>query len=76
MPRKKVIKKWNRSNTFLDRVEVWKLSDTQIELCEKEITESDLYSPMKNMVNNKSHDNDWLTKEFYKTFWDEIIDSF
>ena len=36
--------------------------------------ESDLYSAMKNMINNKSHGNDGLTKEFYEIFWDEIID--
>lgn len=37
---------------------------TRIELCEKEITEYDLYSAMKSMTNNKSPGSDGLTKEF------------
>ena len=28
---------------------------------------------MRNMENNKSPGNDGLTKEFYESFWDEII---
>ena len=40
--------------TFLDRVEAPKLCYTQKKLCEKKITESDLSSSIKNMVNNKS----------------------
>ena len=63
-------------NIFLDRVEARKLSDTQIKHFEKEITEPDLYSAMKSMVNNKSPGNDGPTKEFYEACWDEIIDLF
>ena len=35
---------------------------------------SDLYSAMKSMVNNKSPGNDGLTKAFYETCLDKIID--
>ena len=38
--------------------------------------QSDLYSPMKGIVNNKSPSDHGLTKEFYKTFWYEIINLF
>ena len=63
-------------NSFLDRFETSKLSDKQIELCENEITEPDLYSAIKNMENNKSTFKDGLTKKFNEIFWDEIIDLF
>ena len=60
----------------MDRAEALMLSDTKIELCEKKIIQSDLYSPMKGIVNNKSPSDDGLTKEFYKTFWYEIFNLF
>lgn len=60
-------------NTFLDRFEAPKLSDTEIVLRKKEITEPDLCSAIKSMENNKSHFNYGLTKEFYKIFWNKII---
>ena len=74
--KKKSLKSETEINTFLDRAEAWKLSDTKIELCEKKIIQSDLYSPMKGIVNNKSPSDDGLTKELYKTFWYEIINLF
>ena len=49
---KKSLKSETESNISLDRVEAQKLSDTQKELCEKEIRESYLYGAMKNMVTN------------------------
>ena len=74
--KKKSLKSETEINTFLDRAEAWKLSDKKIELCEKKIIQSDLYSPMKGIVNNKSPSDHGLTKEFYKTFWYEIINLF
>ena len=41
-------------------------------LCKKDLSETDLYNPMKNMQNNKSPGNDRLTKKFYEGFGDEI----
>ena len=49
---KKSLKSETESNISLDRDEAQKLSDTQKELCEKEIRESYLYGAMKNMVTN------------------------
>ena len=48
------------------------LNNGQINLCKKDLSETDLYNAMKNMQNNKSPGNDGLTKEFYEGFWDEI----
>ena len=61
---KNLLKSETEINTFLDGIEAPKLCDTPIELCEKEITEYDLYSAMKSMTNNKSPGSDGLTKEF------------
>ena len=48
------------------------LNKDQINLCEKDLSETGLYDAMRNMENNKSPGNDGLTKEFYESFWDEI----
>ena len=48
------------------------LNNGQINLSKKDLSETDLYSAMKNMQNNKSPGSDGLTKEFYEGFWDEI----
>ena len=71
---KKSLKSETESNTSLDRVETQKLSDTQKELCEKEIRV--LFIQRYEKYGNKSPDNDGLTKEFCETFWDEIFDLF
>ena len=44
------------------------LNNDQINLCEKDLYETDLYNAIKNMQNNKSPGNDGLTKEFYEGF--------
>ena len=37
-----------------------------------ELTEKDIYDSMKSIENDKSPENDRLTKEFYVTFCDDI----
>ena len=44
------------------------LNNDQINLCEKDLSETDLYNAMKNMHNNKSSGNDELDKDFMKAF--------
>ena len=44
--------------------------------CGKFITEKELFEALKSMPNNKSSGNDGLTKEFFKTFWSEVKNSF
>ena len=57
---------------FLCGITTPSLNNDQINLCEKDLSETDLYNAMKNMQNNKSPGNDGLTKEFYENFWVEI----
>ena len=45
---------------------------TKKDLCDKDLSESELYMALLDMENNKSPRNDGLTKEFYVFFWDEI----
>lgn len=49
---------------FLDNVTTRILSNNPTKLCEKELSEEDLYKALKSIFNNKS-ENDGLTKEFY-----------
>ena len=60
---------------FLNVIDVSKLSEDQVKLCEEELTEKDLYNSLRSMQNDKSSGNDGLTKEFYETFWDELKES-
>ena len=55
---------------FLCGITTPSLNNDQINLCEKDLSETDLYNAMKNMQNNKSPGNDGLTKEklFHKLF--------
>ena len=61
---------------FLNVIDVPKLSEDQVNLCEKDLTEKDLYKSLRSMQNEKSPGNDGLTKEFYETFWDDLKDIF
>ena len=54
--------------SYLDKVSIQKLNDTQKDLCEGIVTEKELLTALKSMDNNKSPGNDGLTKEFYMTF--------
>ena len=48
--------------TFLDTLQILKLSDDECLLWERELTEKELYDALKNMPNNTSPGNDGLTK--------------
>ena len=41
-------------------------------MCENDLTEDELLISLKSMQNNKTPGNDRLTKQFYKTFCNEI----
>ena len=53
-----------------------KLSEDKAKLCDKELTEKDLYGSLKSKQNDKSPGNNGLTKEIYETFWNELKGSF
>ena len=57
---------------FLNSLSTKTLSNEQYDLCKNIKCETDLFSSMKSMKNNKTPGNDGLSKEFYKTFWDEL----
>ena len=46
---------------FLCGITTQSLNNDQINLCEKDLSETDLYDAMRNMQNNKSPGNDGLT---------------
>ena len=58
------------------RLNIAKLSQDKIKLCEEDLTEKDLYDSLKSMQNNKSLGNNGLPKEFYETFWNELREIF
>ena len=72
----------NNSNTqdqnlvFLENISLPKLSENEINLCEKNLTELELFESLTDMPENKSPGNDGLTKEFYVFFWEEIKECF
>ena len=63
-------------NNFLDKVQLPKLNITEINECDDELSEKELYISLMSMQNNKSPGNDAITKEFFVTFWEDIKDIF
>ena len=62
-------------NDFLDKVQLPKLDIIEINECDNELSEKELYIPLMNMKKNSS-EQDELTKEFFVTFWFDIKDVF
>ena len=54
---------------FFSDVDIPKLSENQVKLCEETLTEKNLYNSLKSMQSDKSQGNDGLNKKFYKAFW-------
>ena len=69
---KSVFKSADEISQFLESVKLPKITNEDISVCEKDITENDLFLSLRAMENDKSPGNDGLTKEFYETFWTEI----
>ena len=69
-------KNYGKIKDFLNVIDVPKLSEDQVKLCEEDLTEKDLYKSLRSMQNDKSPGNDGLTKEFYETFWNDLIEIF
>ena len=57
--------------SFLNEVFVPKLNYEDARFCERDFNKLELLKALKSMQNNKSPENDGLTKEFYETFWNE-----
>ena len=65
-----------KKKDFLNVIDVLKISEDQVKLCEEDLTKKDLYKSLRSMQNDKSPSNDGLTKEFYKTLWGELKEIF
>ena len=48
--------------TFLNAIDVPRLSENQVRLCKEDLTKRDLYKSLRSMQNDKSTGNDGLTK--------------
>ena len=48
------------------------MTNEQRKSCEGELTENEIFNALTGIDNNKSPGNDGLTKEFYRTFWNDI----
>ena len=58
--------------SFLDNISPPVMSNDFFSLCENDPSEDELLISLKSMQNDKTPDNDRLTKEFYEIFWNEI----
>ena len=58
--------------SFLSHINIPKLSEDKAKLSEEDLTRKDLYDSLKILQSDKSPVNDGLTKNFYKTFWNEL----
>ena len=58
---------------YLNQICIPVLTGEQTQTYEGPILEYELIKALKNMSNNKSPGNDGLTKEFYKTFWEDFV---
>ena len=51
-----------------DNISLPVINNDFFNLCENDLTEEELLISLKSIQNNKTPDNDGLTKEFYETF--------
>ena len=61
---------------FLDNISLPVINNDFFNLCENDLAKNELLITLKSMQNNKTPDNDGLTKEFYETFLNEIKNVF
>lgn len=62
----------NNINDFMDGVPIPKISETEQEFCDENISENELLIALKEMKNGTSPGIDGLTVEFYKVFWNHL----
>ena len=69
---KKINVNEEHTRSFLNGLNLPKLTDEQRELCEIDFSLDDLHQSFKEMDGGKTPGNDGLTKEFFLNFWDKI----
>ena len=52
--------------SFLNQINIPRLSEDKAKLCEKDLTEKDLFDSLKSIQNDRTPGNDGLTKNFMK----------
>ena len=57
---------------MLQSITLPSVKNDQKVVCSTDLTDIEIFDTLKGIPNNKSPGNDGLTKEFYKTFWDEL----
>ena len=66
--KKNVLKSNSEKKSFLDSIAFPNLTSKGFDKCESEITQKDLITALKSMLNGKSPGHDDLTKTFMNTF--------
>ena len=69
---KKSVIEGDNVESLLNALSIPKLKIEDVNICEGNLSESELFDALTSMQNNKSPGNDGITKEFYETFWKEI----
>ena len=69
-------KRLSQINDFLGKGQLPKLNITEINECDDELSEKELYICLISMLNNKSPGKNGLTIELFVTFWEGIKDAF
>ena len=62
---------WQKLRVF-SVISLFQNSEDKAKICKEDLTEKDLCGPVKSIQIDKSPGNDELTKEFYKTFSNEL----
>ena len=68
---KKSVIEGDNVEPLLNPLSIPKLKIEDANICEGNLSESELFDALTSMQNNKSPGNDGITKEFYETFWKE-----
>ena len=63
-------------NTLLESTSLPSVTNHQKVFYDNDLTNKELFDALTGIPNNKSPDNDRLTREFHETFWDELKDCF
>ena len=69
---KKSVIEGDNVESLLNVLSIPKLKIEDVNICEGNLSESELFDALTSIQNNKSPGNDGITKEFYDTFWKEI----
>ena len=67
-------KSYDDCKKFLDKITTPVLTSEKANIFEGDLVESELFKPLSSMQDYQSPENDGLTKEFYKYFWNVIKD--